>query len=164
MTGVSEFLPTILLSTLAGLGLLGGIGLGIKAFLERRTLSATAEATRAKGGNDDATAASIVAAAARELIDPLRRELATERAENIEEVRRERQMVRLLQDELDKASQDVSTLRATLRRAMSEVQETKALIAEKDRQILLYEREIARLKEAARLNRDDGLASGPHTP
>lgn len=161
----AEFLPTLLLAVLSGLGLLGGIGMGVKAVLERRTLNATAKATHSKAGNDDATAASIVAAAARELIDPLRRELATERAEGMVELQKERDKVRLLQKELDDALDDTMGLRIEIRRMAEEIAQVKDALLEKDKHIIRLEMEIARYREARALNQDgDGLASGPHTP
>src|SRR5688572_9621234 len=119
---------TLLLAVLSALGLMGGIGLGIKAVLERKALNANAQATHAKAGNDDATAASIVAAAARELIDPLRKELATERAENAQDVERERSKVRILQEELDKATSDLSALRYAMCKVMEEVDAAQLII------------------------------------
>ncbi len=160
-----EFLPTLLLAVLSGLGLLGGIGLGVKALIERRTLNATAAAAQAKAGNEDATAASIVAAAARELIDPLRRELATERAESMVELAKERAKVRLLQQELDGALDDTMGLRIEIRRMAEEITEVKDRLLAKDQMIIRLEMEIARFREARALNDDgDGLASGPHRP
>jgi predicted RNase H-like nuclease (RuvC/YqgF family) len=163
--------PGMLLTILSALGLLGGIGLGIKAILERRTLNATAKATSAKAGSEDANAASIVAAAARELIDPLRQELATERAENAVEVERERAKVRQLQEELDKATTDVAALRSTVRHLMEEVDDAQVkiikldqTILEKDREIVRLEKEIARYREARFLNDLDGLDFGKDTP
>ena len=171
-TSLSDVTP-YLLAILSGLGLFGGIGLGIKALLERRSLNATALATQAKAGGEDATAASIVAAAARELIDPLRKELATEREEHREErkaeraeadleLERERAKVRALQADLDKALDDVALLRSNLRKALVEVGRAKETVLQKDREILALEQEIARCKAESRKN--DGLASGPHTP
>lgn len=162
--------PTLALAVLSALGLLGGIGMGIKALLERKTLSATAKATQARAGGEDATAASIVAAAARELIDPLRQELAIERAENEadrlrarknndEDVARERAKVLMLQQELDQANVGAAALRLTLRTAMQEVELVKDRLAERDRQILVLEREIARYREARVLNEGHRLDS-----
>jgi chromosome segregation ATPase len=142
----SSLTPSVLLAILSALGLLGGIGLGVKALVERRTLNATAKAAHSKAGNDDATAASIVAAAARELIDPLRQELATERRENAEDVERERAKVRELQEELSKATADVNALRLTVHTLMHEVDVAQVKILQKDEQIMELEREIAVLK------------------
>lgn len=145
---------SFMLAIVSALGLLGGLGYGIKALLERKTLNATASATRAKGGNDEANAASIVAAAARELIDPLRQELATERAENAIDVERERIKVRALQSELDRALIEVAALRAQVRNTMDELNMALSTIADKERHILALEHEIARFKEARALNED----------
>lgn len=159
----SALTPSLLITVLAGLGLLGGVGLGIKAILERRTLNATAKASTSKAGSDDATAASIVAAAARELIDPLRQELATERAENAIDVQRERDKVHLLQAELDTAARDAAALRSSLNQAMAQVDDLQARLVAREERIVELEREIARYTEARNLNNDNGLDYGPHT-
>lgn len=91
----------------AGLGLLGGIGLGVKAILERNTL-------KARATHDDASATAIVTAAARELIDPLRKELAAERDEHAREVQMEREKVAAVRDELEAALAEAKELRGEL--------------------------------------------------
>jgi predicted nucleic acid-binding Zn-ribbon protein len=166
MTGVQNFDPTILLALVSALGLLGGIGLGIKALVERNALNATAKASQSKAGNDDATAASIVAAAARELIDPLRRELATEREEGDVLAAAHRVKVLQLQEELDTANRDAAMLRDNLHQTLLELESTKKRLMKRDAQILRLEREIARYQEARYLNTredDGGLASDPYT-
>jgi hypothetical protein len=124
----TDVTASLLIPVLAALGLLGGIGYGIKAFLERRIL-------RAKAGSDDASAASIVAAAARELIDPLRAELALERAQHSGEIEAERRKVALFQRELDTALADVARLRGMLREALDDA-------ASQRRRTLAVEREL----------------------
>ena len=111
----------LILYVVSGLGLLGGIGLAIKAVIERNSLNA-------KAGSDNASASAIVAEAARELIDPLRRELAQERAEHSEEIEDERKRVAHVRKELDAAINDVTALRAALRRALQEVEMANAKI------------------------------------
>lgn len=138
------------LALVVGLGLLGGIGYGIKAFLDRRGL-------KARAGSDDATAASIVAAAARELIDPLRQELATERAENSAEMARlkrqhaedladERAKVERVRVELDEALKDVRRLRNEVTVALLEVQQYKSMSAAKEEQVRALTEENALLR------------------
>jgi small-conductance mechanosensitive channel len=145
VAAVSGVDSALLLTVITGLGLLGGIGLGVKAVIERRNLSASAKATHSKAGTDDATAASIVAAAARELIDPLRAELAKERAEHADEVEEERKKVARVRSELDAALRDVETLRATLRKALKEREESEERVRE-------LQLELFRLQEFILLN------------
>lgn len=73
----------ILFNIVVALGLLGGLGAGVKAVLDRIAL-------RAKANVDNASATEVVTRAARELIDPLRKELAAERAEHAEELAEQR--------------------------------------------------------------------------
>ena len=54
---------SLALTIVVGLGLLGAIGKAIKAVLDRRGLTARAV-------SDEATATSVLTAAARELVDP----------------------------------------------------------------------------------------------
>lgn len=98
---------TVLLDILVALGLLSGIGLGVKAWYERRQLAATAASA-------DATATAVVTAAARELVDPLRRELAQERADHAGELDEERSKVAALRRELQEAWEEARALRAEL--------------------------------------------------
>lgn len=122
---------TLLFSILAGSALLSGIGLGVKAWYERRTLHAQA-------GNDEANATTVLVAAARELVDPLRKELAAERAEHAEELARgraehardieeERVKVAQVRKELDQALSDLQHLREELASALSEISQVKAI-------------------------------------
>lgn len=97
----------IVLSLIVGLGLLGGIGYGIKAFYERKLLRANAAST-------DATATAVIVAAARELVDPLRAELAKERKEHAEEVEEEHQKLVEVRGELEQAIDDCRLLRREL--------------------------------------------------
>jgi exonuclease VII large subunit len=139
---------TLFLSLLVALGLLGGIGMGLKAILERRNL-------KAKAGTDDASAAAIVAAAARELVDPLRQELAQERKEHAEEIEVERIKVNavhakldILRKELNQAQQEVHELRVTLRRSLEETSRYKTRTLE-------LERELRQCQEFKQLNEVD---------
>lgn len=61
-------LSKVALPVVLALNLLGGIGLGIKALLERR-------AVKAQAHHDEASGAQMISAAARELVDPLRESL-----------------------------------------------------------------------------------------
>jgi Skp family chaperone for outer membrane proteins len=137
--------PSLLLGIIAALGLLGGIGLGLKAVIERRAL-------RARAGSDDASAAVAVAQAARELIDPLRQELAQERKDHAEEIELERIKVDavhakldILRKDLNRAQQDVHDLRVTLRRSLEETRKYK------ERNVAL-ERELRQCREFKQLN------------
>lgn len=125
---VSDLVNTFALPIVVGLGLLGGIGLGVKAFLERRGL-------RARAGSDDASAASIVAAAARELIDPLRLELAHERAEHAGEIEDERAKVAQVRRELDAAMVDVARLRVMLADALDTVSQYRIRVQQLEREL-----------------------------
>lgn len=102
------------LSVIVALGLLGGIGYGIKAWYERKLLRATASGT-------DATATAVIVAAARELVDPLRAELATERRERAMEAEADRRKLAEVRVELEKAIQDAQELRLELVKMRQEV-------------------------------------------
>lgn len=67
-----------------------------------------------------ADATSVVTAAARELVDPLRRELANERAEHAREVEAERMKVAEVRKELDQCADEARSLRNEL--AMARVE------------------------------------------
>lgn len=73
--------------------LLGGVGLGIKAWFDRR-------AVRAKAQLDDTTGVIAVAAAARELLNPLRLELKQVREEHVVEMEAQRQKVHAVRAEM----------------------------------------------------------------
>lgn len=138
--------PSLALAIVVGLGLLGGIGLGIKALLDRKGLQATARATNSKAEAETATAASILTAAARELIDPLRQELAQERAEHADEIDEEHKRVASLRRDTEAAQHDVRVLRAALRRALEEVERHKRRVLELERELTSAERELAVLR------------------
>ena len=110
--------PQLLLYLISGLGLLGGVGLAIKAVLERRAVAAKAQ-------SDEATATVVLTAAARELIDPLRQELAKERAEHAAEIQAERKKIGELRRELDAAMESAQNLRRELGRAWDEVRQLR---------------------------------------
>lgn len=110
--------PSVIVSLVVGAGLLGGIGMGIKAWLERGQLQANADALRAN-------ADSIVAAAARELLDPLRKELAQERLDHVGEIEIERKKVADVRRELDAAVTEVQALRVELAALRGELRQAR---------------------------------------
>jgi protein tyrosine/serine phosphatase len=95
-----------LATILAALGFGGALVAVVNAVFQRRKVGA------------DATA--VVTAAARELVDPLRRELANERAEHSREVAAERMKVAQVRDELAAALVEAQNLRNEL--AMARVE------------------------------------------
>lgn len=95
-----------LATILAALGFGGALVAVINAVFQRRKVGA------------DATA--VVTAAARELVDPLRRELANERAEHAREVDVERAKVAEVREELRQALTEARSLRNEL--AMARVE------------------------------------------
>jgi protein tyrosine/serine phosphatase len=97
---------TELATVLAALGFGGAFVAVVNAVSQRRKVGA------------DAT--SVVTAAARELVDPLRRELANERAEHAREVEAERMKVAQVRAELDAALREAKDLRNEL--AMARVE------------------------------------------
>lgn len=88
----------------------------ISAILQRRKVGA------------DATA--VITAAARELVDPLRKELATERSEHAKEIEVQRVNVTRLGEELEAAVSEARTLRRELVAARVEAD---ALRSERER-------------------------------
>ena len=128
---------TDLVTLLVASGLLGGIGYAIKALADRK-------ATRAKANSDDASATSVVVAAARELVDPLRKELQQERESHSREIEEERRRVAHVREELDLAMDDVHRLRNELTLALAEVARSKAIIrALEDENLRLRESQSA---------------------
>jgi len=111
------------LSVIVALGLLGGIGYGIKAWYERKLLRATASGT-------DATATAVIVAAARELVDPLRAELATERRERAMEAEADRRKLAEVRVELENAIRDAQELRQELVKMRQEVMRLQARLNE----------------------------------
>ena len=116
---------TLLLTIIGSLGLLGGIGLGVKAFVERQVL-------KARAGAEDASATAVVTAAARELIDPLRKELALERNEHAGEIEALRKQTKALNDDLTEVHEHVRQLRTELSKAWQENTLLRAQLAKKD--------------------------------
>lgn len=98
--------PAELATVLAALGFGGAVVAVVNAVSQRRKVGA------------DAT--SVVTAAARELVDPLRRELANERAEHAREVEVERMKVAEVREELAQALTEAKSLRNEL--AMARVE------------------------------------------
>lgn len=87
-------------SLIAIIGAVGALGAVVNAVFQRRKIGA------------DATA--VVTAAARELVDPLRKELATERAENAAEALERGKAIALVLADLDAASEQAHRLRDEL--------------------------------------------------
>lgn len=151
--------PEIVLTILVAMGLFSGAGYGLKALLERRAL-------RSKAGSDDATAAAVVSAAARELIDPLRQELRKEREEHAEEMAQERhkhaqemleertrhavdmeeqrRKVEYVRTELDAALADINLIREELTRALREIEVSKAELREAEDKNRVLARALAK--------------------
>ena len=100
----------------------GGVTTAIKALFDLRPM-------RSKANADDASGTSMVVAAARELVDPLRAELAAERADHATEVAVERQKVAEVRAELNSALAEAKELRNEL--AMARV-EADALRRERE--------------------------------
>jgi septal ring factor EnvC (AmiA/AmiB activator) len=97
-------------------------------------------AQRRKVGAD---ATSVVTAAARELVDPLRRELATERAEHTAEIEQGRVKVREIRDELDRALDEAKNLRMELAAVRVELDDSWEQVARGKRRIRELENELA---------------------
>lgn len=97
-------------------------------------------AQRRKVGAD---ATSVVTAAARELVDPLRRELATERAEHSAEIAEGRVKVREIRDELDRALDEAKNLRMELAAVRVELDDSWEQVANGKRRIRELESELA---------------------
>ncbi len=92
--------PAELATLLAALGFGGALVAVVNAVFQRRKVGA------------DATA--VVTAAARELVDPLRKELANERATHAAEVEMERQKVAEVREELQAMTEEAKALRQEL--------------------------------------------------
>jgi chromosome segregation ATPase len=103
-----------LVTIAAMVGLPAIVGLVVKAVIERKQITANA-------ANTDATATATVIAAARELVDPLRKELREVREEAYEGVRVERAKVAELRAELQGANQEVRELRTALAEVRAEL-------------------------------------------
>lgn len=104
-----------LATLLAALGFGGALVAVVNAFSQRRKVGA------------DTTA--VVTAAARELVDPLRKELALERAEHAKEIEAERRKVAEMRAELEACTEEAKVLRNEL--AMARV-EADALRRERE--------------------------------
>lgn len=115
--------PSIIVSVLAALGLLGGIGAGIKAILDRRGLTA-------KAVSDEASATSVLTAAARELVDPLRKELALEREEHAKEIAELRRQAKAILADLSECRDEARGLRVDLSKARAENERLRARVIE----------------------------------
>ncbi len=112
-----------LLTIVVGLGLLGAIGAAIKAVLDRRGLTARAV-------SDEATATSVLTAAARELVDPLRKELALEREQHSKEIAELRRHAKAILSDLSKCRDEARELRADLTKTRRENTRLRARVVE----------------------------------
>lgn len=102
------------------------LGYVIKAIAERRSLNVTAAANRTNAEAEATSATAVVIAAARELVDPLRKELALERQEHAAVVERERAKLAEVRSELQAALEETKRLRvdlASMRREMEEMEQ-----------------------------------------
>lgn len=112
-----------LLTIVVGLGLLGAIGAAIKAVLDRRGLTARAV-------SDEATATSVLTAAARELVDPLRKELALEREQHSKEIAELRRQAKAILSDLSECRDEARGLRADLTKTRRENTRLRARVVE----------------------------------
>ena len=112
-----------LLTIVVGLGLLGAIGAAIKAVLDRRGLTARAV-------SDEATATSVLTAAARELVDPLRKELALEREQHSKEIAELRRQAKAILSDLSECRDEARELRADLTKTRRENTRLRARVVE----------------------------------
>jgi hypothetical protein len=103
-------------------------------------------AQRRKVGAD---ATSVVIAAARELVDPLRQELANERLEHSKEIALERHRVAQVRDELDAAMKEAQALRGELAMARIEADELRREREEYREKSRLQLRRIRELEDQA---------------
>lgn len=121
---------------MAGVGLLSGIGLGFKAYLERRVLAANASSS-------NATATAVLTSAAQELLQPLRDELVRERTDHAADIEIERIKVRELRQDLEAAMAECRHLRRGLGVAHEELE---TLRNEMQREAEAYRKRIADLE------------------
>lgn len=103
---IAEILSKDPTELIAALGLGGAIAAAVNAIVQRRRIGA------------DTTA--VITAAARELVDPLRKELATERAEHAAELDLGRRRLEQMREELASAMDEARALRSELAAARSE--------------------------------------------
>lgn len=128
--------PETIALVLTSLGLGGGIVEALRAISQRRKIGADAVA--------------VISAAASELVEPLRRELANERREHALELEAERKKVAEVRDELGQALEEARELRGELAMARVEADELRrdretyrARDREKDARIRTLERQLA---------------------
>ena len=114
---------SIALSIVVAAGLLGAIGAGVKAIIDRRGLTA-------KAVSDEATATSVLTAAAREQVDPLRKELALEREEHAKEIAELRRQAKAILADLSECRDEARQLRADLSTARSENKRLRLRVVE----------------------------------
>lgn len=91
-----------------------------------------------------ADATAVITSAARELVDPLRKELAAERAENAKEIAEEREKVRLMKLEMDECVEEARVLRKELHEARVEASRLRTEREEHLERIRELERVVAR--------------------
>lgn len=103
-------------------------------------------AQRRKVGAD---ATAVITAAARELVDPLRKELAQEREENAAEIASERAKVKLMKEEMDECVEEARLLRRELHDARVEAARLRTEREEHIKRIRDLERIVARGPRAA---------------
>lgn len=121
----------------------GAIGYIVKALLERRALAVNALANQTNAQASDASATAVVIAAARELVDPLRKELALERQEHSAAVAAERNKLRQMRDELQSALDESRALRVELNQMRQEMDRMEDTYR---RRITALEAELAKAK------------------
>lgn len=119
-------MPSVALPEGVTVAIIGGIcmvlGYIVKALAERRSLNRNAAAAETNANAEAAGATAVVVAAARELVEPLRRELAQERADHAGEVEQERAKAVRLREDLDGALVDARRLRVALDEMRQEFQ------------------------------------------
>ena len=130
-----------LVTALVALGVPAMVGLGAKAWYERKLL-------RAQAQNSDASATAVVTAAARELVDPLRKELAEVRAEARAEVEVERKKVRQVRDELQQALEEVQQARKEVQALRVELAHVRTELDACHAENARFRRRIAELEGA----------------
>lgn len=91
-----------------------------------------------------ADATAVITAAARELVDPLRKELAAERQENAAEIAAERAKVQLMKQEMDDCVEEARLLRKELHDARIEASRLRTEREEHIKRIRELERIVSR--------------------
>lgn len=110
----------VFIQILISLGLLSGIGAAYKAWVDSRTLKAQTAIRNADADSTTATATALVIEAARELVDPLRKELAEVRKEARTGLEAERVKLAEVRVELTAATNEARELRIELAKLRNE--------------------------------------------